>query len=63
MVGKRAPLNVPPNGSALDNRFAIHFSLPLFLYAAFAAGSGVKTQLKISLKNLEWRCVMQFKVV
>jgi hypothetical protein len=43
MVGKRAPLNVPPNGSALDNRFAIHFSLPLFLYAAFAAGSGVKT--------------------
>jgi hypothetical protein len=46
MVGKRAPLNVPPNGSALDNRFAIHFSLPLFLYAAFAAGSGGENPAK-----------------
>ena len=31
MVGKRSPLNVPPNGSALDNRFAIRFSLLFFI--------------------------------
>ena len=34
-----------PKGFALYNRFAIRLSLTLFLYAAFAAGSGVKPQL------------------